>query len=109
MKTIKKDAAYWRELVAAAATIEIGHVTQFSPKDLAKKLGQARHFYVRLGNFALCRDGEWRYISRNEKVKDYLARAHKTAKEAVDALRAEVAPNEPYANRVWGPLIEKGA
>lgn len=102
-----KDAAYWRELVAAAATVEHAIVTQFSPRGFGEAIGGGRWFSVRLGGLALARDRTWVWVGRKETLKERMAYAHKDSESAFAALREEVAPNEPACASWCEDLYEK--
>lgn len=102
-----KDTAYWRDIVASAATVERALITQFSPDGFAKALGSTNGtwFYVKLGPLVLGRDGwMWQHVpTRDEPLEERLKYAYRTEAEALAALRVEVAPDEP----VCSELIEK--
>jgi hypothetical protein len=98
---IAADAAYYRRLIAAAATIESRHVTQFSPEGLGEMLGQSLYYVVQFGrDIFLRKDGKWQWATREGDATDRMAYAFKTPLEALAALRVEVAPDEPACAEV---------
>lgn len=99
---MKKGADYWRGLVAAAADIQTGHVTQFSPKGLFEALGQNTWYCVKLGPLVLQHDGCWVFEPTRDEAttQNRTAYAFKSVHEALAALRAEVTPDEPVCAEI---------
>lgn len=97
---VMKPDAYWRGIVAAAATIEIGVIHDFSPKGLEKLIGP-RYFYVKLGPLVLHHDGEWDFSKREETAQERMKYVHRTARAALKSLRGAVHPDEPICAQVW--------
>lgn len=104
----EKGAAYWRGLLAAAADVKMSVVTQFSPEGFAAAIGQPRWYYVALGELVLCHDGEWFFPVRRESLESRMRYAHKTACAALEALRREVAPDEPLCAEVVEAVYKDG-
>lgn len=94
-KALLDHTSYWRGIAAAAATVESGLVTQFSPDGFGEWLGVNRWHYVKLGPLVLKHDGTWRYSEREEPLEVRKTYAHRTWQEALAALRKCVAPDEP--------------
>ncbi len=99
---MEKTLEQWRSLVACAAEIKIGHVTQFSPEGLADKLRIAkgaeydsRWYLVVLGPLVLHHDGKWQYLARENTAEAIMKYAHVTEESAERALKEEVYPEEP--------------
>ncbi len=103
----KKDVAYFRDLVAAAATVEMNIVTTFSPKGFAEAIGTGRWYSVRLGPLALGHKGRWVWVGRRETLKQRMKYAHASSKSAFIALRAEISPDEPHCAQVCEDIWAK--
>lgn len=102
-----KGVTYWRGLVAAAATIEVAAITQFSPEGFAEAIGQNLWYRVQLGPLVLQHDGEWAFrMLSEETTRERMMYAHKNGLSALAALRKAVAPDEPayakIAEAVYG-------
>ena len=93
-----KNTAYWRGVVAAAAKIRREIVTQFTPVDFGKWLGQSEWWKVYIEDLALTREGQWVFTSKYDSLEERKSYAFRTRDEAYAQLVRNVAPDVPVAS-----------
>jgi hypothetical protein len=86
----------FRDLVAQAADIKSHPVTQFSPDGFREAIEQPFWWCVSLGPLALCHDGAWVYMEKDENVRQRLRYAFRTGRQACNALEKAVAPSKSW-------------